>query len=312
MSGTAGGHVTVLGPQRRPTLQRVAADLDAGASIAIVTAGWREREGEDEELRGLLGGRGVNLGLHGRWLDVLDHDPELAAALREHDTVLDELQQVYLVQLDAALTALYEVGRRGAGRSRVGAAAREDAERVVRLVDEAHLRRRGEVEEAFEAAWHPAHRLAAEGHVAAVEQVLRDADVLVVAGGHVGLLLRVLEVFGVARRLPGRVIAWSAGAMALTERVLLFHDYAPHGPSHPEFFAQGQAVIRDLVLLPHARRRLRTDDVARMSTLARRAAPARCAVLDDGVRVDLGPDGGLPAEACVVHLDGHIGALEPR
>lgn len=312
MSGTAEGQVTVLGPQRRPTLQRVAADLDVDAPVAIVTAGWREREGEDEELRGLLGGRGVNLGLHGRWLDVLERDPELAAALREHDTVLDELQQAYLVQLDAALTALYEVGRRGAGRSRISAAAREDAEAVVRLVDDAHLRRRGEVEQAFEEAWHPSQRPASERHVAAVQQVLGDAAVLVLAGGHVGLLLRVLEVFGVTRRLPPTVIAWSAGAMALTERVLLFHDYAPHGPSHPEFFAHGQAVIRGAVLLPHARRRLRTDDAARMSALARRAAPARCAVLDDGVRVDLAADGALPADASVIHPDGHIGPVESR
>ena len=49
-----------------------------------------------------------------------------------------------------------------------------------------------------------------------------------------------------------------------------------------------------MVPLPHMRRRLRVDDPIRMSVLARRFAPARCVVLDDGVRVPLAPDGGLP------------------
>ena len=65
-------------------------------------------------------------------------------------------------------------------------------------------------------------------------------------------------------------------------------------------------MVPGLVLLPHARRRLLTDDPLRMSALARRFAPASCLVLDDGVRVDLGPDGALPPDARVVGTDGRI------
>jgi hypothetical protein len=126
---------------------------------------------------------------------------------------------------------------------------------------------------------------------------------LVVAGGHVGVLLHVLRLFAVS--VPPLVIAWSAGAMALTERVLLFHDRAAHGPSHAEFLDAGLGWLRGCVLLPHARRRLRTDDPLRMAELAVRAAPACCVVLDDGVRLDL--DTGLPPDARVVTLDGTIG-----
>jgi hypothetical protein len=60
------------------------------------------------------------------------------------------------------------------------------------------------------------------------------------------------------------------------------------------------------VLLPHARRRLRTDDLARMSVLARRFAPATCVVLDDAISLDLGTDGSLPPDARVVGADGRI------
>jgi hypothetical protein len=74
--------------------------------------------------------------------------------------------------------------------------------------------------------------------------------------------------------------------------VVLFHDRAAQGASLTEVFDAGIGVVPGLVLLPHMRGGgCVTDDVLRMSVLARRFAPARCLVLDDGVRVDLGPDG---------------------
>ena len=76
--------ITVLGPQRWPTLDAVVRSLDVAGPVATVTAGWQEREPDDAELDGLLGGRGINLGLHARWQDVLERDPEYAAAEREH------------------------------------------------------------------------------------------------------------------------------------------------------------------------------------------------------------------------------------
>jgi hypothetical protein len=48
-----------------------------------------------------------------------------------------------------------------------------------------------------------------------------------------------------------------------------------------------------------------------MSVLARRFAPARCLVLDDGARVDLGPEGQVPADAKVVADDGTIATADP-
>jgi hypothetical protein len=123
----------------------------------------------------------------------------------------------------------------------------------------------------------------------------------------VEVLLHVLRLFAVPA--PSIVIAWSAGAMALADRVLLFHDRTPDGPSDAEFLDNGVGWLRGCVLLPHARRRLRTDDPSRMAELAARAAPARCVILDDGVRLDLGPDGELPPDARVVAGNGHIGQV---
>jgi hypothetical protein len=104
------------------------------------------------------------------------------------------------------------------------------------------------------------------------------------------------------------VIAWSGGAMALTERVVLFHDRAPQGYSHAEVYDDGLGLARGVVLLPHARRRLLVDDRTRMGVLARRFAPAQCVVLDDGARVDLGDGSQLGRDARVLTPDGRITA----
>ena len=78
------------------------------------------------------------------------------------------------------------------------------------------------------------------------------------------------------------------------------------GPAQSEVYDQGLGLVPGLVLLPHARRRLRTDDPLRMSVLAKRFAPAQCVVLDDAVTVRLGEQGRLPEGARVIDEDGRI------
>jgi hypothetical protein len=302
--------VTLLGPQRRPSVQHVVRDLDPSRPVATVTAGWQEREPEDAELQELLGGRAVNLALHARWRDVQEQDREYAYAERDHDAVLVELRRLYVSQLDHALAGAYAVAQEREGRPRLREAALADAVEVVRLVDRQHLTRVRAAQQAFYSSWPPHERPAVEGHREEVAWLLRDAQAVVVAGGHVGDLTRVLHLFNVGPHLPGVLIAWSAGAMALCERIVCFHDFVPHGVAQTEVFAEGLGVVSGLVPLPHARRRLRLDDPVRMSVLARRFAPARCLVLDDGVRVPLGPHGRLPAEARVLTADGRVADAE--
>jgi hypothetical protein len=301
--------VTILGPQRRPTLGHVVRTLDADVRIAVVTAGWQERESDDEELKTILAGRGVNLDLHSRWHDVLERDREFATAELEHRAVLDELQQLYFVQLDHALRAMYAVAQRAGERPRTARAALADALAVVRLVDERHMLRVTAAQGEFYSAWRPEERPVVAPHREAVRHLLQSAAGLVVAGGHVGVLVRLLHLFHVAPFVPQTVVAWSAGAMALTERVVLFNDRAPQGPAHSEIYDEGLGLIIGAVFLPHARRRLHIDDLTRMSVLAARLAPAVCVVLDDGTRIDLTADGGLPDEARVIGADGRIRRL---
>jgi hypothetical protein len=276
--------ITVLGPQRRPTV----APLPAGTVAATVTAGWRAREPDDTELDRLLGGGTVNLRLYERWLDVLDRDRELADAEVNHRAVAEELQELYSLQVERANQAMDAI-RRTATRPRTRDGAQSDAEAALRLLDERHLDRMSTIRAEFEAAWRPAERDVVAGHRAQVRAELDRAGVLVITGGHVAVLLHVLRLFAVTP--PADVLAWSAGAMALTDRVVLFTD------GRAETYAPGLGLVPDTVLLPHARRRLPVDDPVRLGALARRFAPARCVVLDDGGTLAaakvIGPDGRL-------------------
>ena len=301
--------VTLLGPQRRPTLDTVAASLYPEGPIATITAGWQEREPDDAELGKLLGSRDVNLRLYRRWLDVQERDPEFALGERRLAAVLEELQNMYLLRLDHALQAVYAIQRRSGGQ-RLRASVLAEAIGAVRELDAAHLRRVSAVRGEFYQRLPPHDRAVIAEHRADVAGLLRDAAAVVIAGGHVGVLADTLHLFNVAASLRTAVIAWSAGAMALAGQIVLFHDRSAHGPGHPEIYGRGLSVFSNVVPLPHARARLLLDDAPRMAVFARRFAPARCVLLENGTRIDAGSDGSCPPGTRVLGEDGHVITLE--
>lgn len=316
--------VILLGPQRRPTVDAVARSLGLAGPVATVTAGWQEREPDDAELGRLLGGRDAALSLYRRWLDVQERDPGYAAGERRLAGVLAELTELYLLRLDYAMQAVHAVQRRsgsaavpwagsgagcgpGAGSGAASAALAEAVE-AVRELDAAHLRRVDGARGEFYAGLAPHGRPVIAEHRAAVAAVLARASALVIAGGHVGVLAGLLHLFNVAAALPAGVpvIAWSAGAMALADRIVLFHDRAPQGPGHPEVHGAGLSLVRGAVLLPHARSRLLLGDTGRMAVFARRFAPARCVPIEAGSRIAAGQDGALPPDVPVIGPDGRV------
>jgi hypothetical protein len=301
--------VILLGPQRRPTLDSVVASLGLDGPFATITAGWQEGEQDDGELRKRLGHRDVNLSLYRRWLDVLERDPQFAAADRRLRAVLEEMQDIYLLRLDYAMRAVYAVQRRN-GDEEIRDGALADAIASVRELDAAHLYRVSEIRLEFYQARQPHNRPVIAEHRDEVSRLLGDAAALVLAGGHVGVLADVLHMFNVAAALRSPVIAWSAGAMALTDRIVLFNDRAPQGPGHPEVYGSGLSLLRSLVLLPHARAKLLLDDAPRMAIFARRLAPARCILLETGTRIDTDSDGTCPPDARVLAEDGRVTSLE--
>jgi hypothetical protein len=290
----------LLGPQRfLTTAGTVVRSVAPDGPVATVTAGWQDREPADDQLDEVMGGRSRNLNLYGRLSDVLTTDDHFAGEALAHRDAMDELAGIYSLRLQRALESVYVVARRPA-RHDIADTAFDDAVRGVRDIDDWYLRTvdhlYGELEAAAPAeASEPIVR-----HRHEVAEVLGEASVLAVAGGHVGILLRCLRLFAVVPAPEMPVVAWSAGAMAMTERVVLYNDRGPQGEQGAEVWDRGAGRVRDVVAMPHARRRLRLDDPVHAKVFVRRFAPATCLLLDDGTQVEIGADGTVPDDARVL------------
>lgn len=300
---------TLLGPQRfLTTAGSVVRSLEAEGPVAAVTAGWEEREGDDTELQEVMDGRVVNLRLHERMMSLLaENSPFTSAAVGLRDAI-DDLSGLYATRLHHGLEGVYAVHRSSA-RADIVASALAEAIRLVREVDQWYLRAVGELYGELEATQVLENSAALHQHRAEVAEILSGAGVLAIAGGHVGVLGRALRLFAVTAPPELPVVAWSGGAMAVTARVVLFHDHAPTGFSDAEIWDRGLGRAPGIIALPHARRRLRLDDRVRMSVLASRFADATCVLLDDGTRVALAPDGSLPVGTRVLAANGTVTTL---
>ena len=300
----------LLGPQRfLTTAGLVVRGLGEDGPVATVTAGWEERENDDAELDSVMDGRTRNLHLYARMMEVIERDAAVAAALLTLRDAIDDLAGVYGVRRHHALDAVSAVGRR-TGRADVVDAAYRDALDAVRRLDTWYLAEvRALYGEAAETGAVDGSGLFRE-HQAEVAEALDGCRVLAVAGGHVGMLLRSMQFFRFRPPADLPVVAWSAGAMAMTRVVVLFNDFAATG-DRAEVWDRGAGRVEHVVALPHARRRLHLDDRGRMQVLAARFAGSRCLLLDDGAKVLVGPDGALPPGARVIRADGTIGIVGP-
>jgi hypothetical protein len=97
--------------------------------------------------------------------------------------------------------------------------------------------------------------------------------------------------------------------MAMTRTVVLFNDFAQTHPG-AEVWDRGLARVERVVALPHARRRIHLEDRVRMQAFVRRFEGSTCLLLDDGAKVEVAPDGTLPAGARVLRSDGSVGVVQ--
>jgi hypothetical protein len=284
---TVRSRIVFLGPQRfEPTLRRTLDSLGVSGAVGVVTAGWQERESEDKELREHLGCEVVDLLLYHRYDDVLLRDRELATALDQRGQRMRQHQELYRLRLDYALEAARAVMRRE-GRGGPLDDHRRGALRVLRSMDRQHLQRLRRIHNEFARVWKPTERIAVRRHRQQLESLIENVDAVAVAGGHVAVLLNRMRLFDLVPLLANKlVVAWSAGAMAVSERVVLFHDSPPQGAGNPEVFDVGLGLSSGVQPLPHADRRLQLTDPVRMSLFARRFSPATCAILDPVARMD--------------------------
>jgi hypothetical protein len=280
------GRVVLLGPQRgHPGLGGLISELAGGGRVALITAGWQEWEDDDGELRSALGAEAINVRLYHRAEEVWAEDSELAGAHKKLQQDVRLLRSAYNLRLARAMEAWIEV-QAMPGDAAVLDPEREAALASVRELDAQHAGRLEDLRNAFYGSTDPLMRASVGRQRHQVAGVLEDAGVVFIAGGHLPALLNRLRLFGVDQLIRDRsVVAASAGAMALTERVVLFHDTPPWGPGHAEVGEVGLGLAPGIVALPDADTRLRLGDPGRVARMARRFEPDACVPLDVESRV---------------------------
>ena len=278
--------IVLLGAQRYdPTLAEAVAELGITGKIATITAGWQERESEDDDLQEHLKGRTVNLRLHARAEEVFRADAEFNEAHRARQSLLRHRQDFYRVRLEHGLDAQHVITQRAAPQAILEDEGRASIE-AIRDLDARHLARCARDRREWEEQWRPLERPEIAKHRAEISQLIDRCDAVAIAGGHVASLLNRLALFGIRDLLKGKAIfAWCAGAMAISERVVLFHDSPPQGPGAAEVLDSGLGLAKNVVVLPQPEFRLRLEDKERVEIMARRFSPATCLALPARSRV---------------------------
>jgi len=275
--------VILIGPQAsQPNIRKALQLSGVEGRVCAVTAGWQERAGELAALREHLDREVVNLELYYRAEEVFEQDPEFFSAHRQRQNLLRELQTIYRTRLyyhQEAVLRLLEMQ----GTDSLLTREREAAIESVRQLDRQHVERTREIRHEFEEEWKSHERPSIARQISKVRRIVASCSAILVAGGHVAVLLNRLRLFNLTPLLWEKpVIAWSAGAMALSERVILFHDSPPQGPGAAEVLEAGLGRIRNIVPLPHAEKRLRLQVPHRVAFFASRFRPAQCLAMDGG------------------------------
>ncbi|PRQ04597.1 hypothetical protein [Enhygromyxa salina] len=306
--------VVLLGAQRfDSTLGSVVRGLECDGPIALITAGWRDREDEDEELRNHLACKTVNLRLYHRSDEVNARDGDLAKAHRAKQTTLRHKQDFYRIRLEHELAANHVIRQR---RAPAEVLMEEEGASVaaIRALDAYHLTQCERVHQEFEQAEGLYERPVIKEHREQIAEALAGCNAVAIAGGHVAALLNRMRLFGIRELLTDqRVFAWSGGGMVVSERIVLFHDSPPQGPGASEVLGSGLGLVPGVVVLPHPRTRLRLDDPGRVGLLARRFDPAQCLAFPEGAHVTF-HEGALVRPSAITRLcpDGSCTLLEEQ
>jgi hypothetical protein len=283
------GPLYVLGPQRpEPNVPAALATLPGDGPVLLVSAGWRIDETDAPEVLARHGIPIVHLPLYAWFEEVRAAAPGLDAAWRARQADILAFKQIYQTRMRSLLEAAAQISASSDPSSRVHRAELEDAISDVRRLDARVIERTAEIFAAHPEVARTWEHPAVRGVHQRMGRAMEGARAICVAGGHVGVLRSRLWFFGLHRLIPAAwnngaaVVAWSAGAMALANRIVLFYDDPPEGPTWPELMDKGMGLLPGAVFLPHARQRLRLEDRIRVALLASRFGPEPCLGLERG------------------------------
>ncbi len=274
----------LLGPQR-PVANvgtAIAGTLNADEPIAVISAAWQEAEGDIDDVRKLVPNPLHDLNLYQRADELFAKDETLRNAYRTRQDQLIEQQQMYRLRLRHLTIAARSI-LRAEGNVAAIADERRHAISQLRALDKHHLRQIRKINNRFTEQFNEQQHAALADNIAEIRQQLAGVSTVLITGGNVVVLLNRLDLFDLKPVLEQKnLVAWSAGAMVLCDRIVLFHDRLPQGRRDPEVMCEGLGLISDTVVLPDAGNRIRKNDLIRISLFSRRFSPAACLTLDNG------------------------------
>lgn len=278
----------LLGPQSPESNLRQAIDaVKVNGPIVSITAGWRDSEGEIDDLQADAGMPVEDLRIYRRAEDIFAREQGLRELQRERQDKLLELQALYRIRLTPSMTAARKLMRM-TGQADLLRHEQHAAISQVRALDRHHIRRIAAIHSDFDRRRATLDIPFATAQRNEVQEQVAGAGLILIAGGHVAVLLNRIRLFRLRDLLLQKpVIAWSAGAMVLCERIVLFHDDAPQGKRDAEVLDAGLGIVNNLIPLPHAKTRLDWSSRTRMAVFSRRFAPAMCCTLDCGSMIQL-------------------------
>ena len=200
---------------------------------------------------------------------------------------LKQQQVLYRLRHSAQAQATRDL-LESSGHPSLVAEERRHAIRQLRSLDKHHLEQTEKIHREFEENFNTTTHSEVARHSEEIGSILNRCNGVVINGGNVGLLLNRMRLFSVISLLEDLpIVAWSAGAMVLTNRIMLFHDRMPQGRRDPEIYGAGCKLVPDYVVLPDTNARLATEDKQRMALLARRCSGQACVTLDNGALLKL-------------------------
>jgi hypothetical protein len=306
----APARMLLLGPQR--PVQNLGRTFAAGGfpegPVAVISAGMQEAEGYNDHIQEAIGRPLVDLELYQRAEQLLHKDSQFHEAYRTRQEQFMELQRLYRRRLRPLALAVRDIYRTQ-GDAALLAPERRHALSQLRALDQHHLNRIEQIHSEFEAKYGPDSYDPLAENTADIAHKLSQCGSLLITGGNVIILVNRMRMFGLGKMLPDRpLVAFSAGAMVLTDRIILFHDRTPQGRRDPEVLSAGFGILPGYLFFPDAERRLRVGDKMRTGLLKLRMSPDVCLALDNGSAAEFEGTRLLAAEN--IRLVNRSGQLE--
>lgn len=274
----------LLGPQRPDVTiaQALARSGINDAPIGVISAAWQEAEGDIDDIRQAVARPVTDLHLYHRAETLFTANPALHEAYRQRQDRLKAQQRLYRLRLRQLMIAARATLTAEGDRAML-AAERRHAISQLRALDQHHLRQVDKINGRYVDRISPESNPQLAEQIAAVKEAISLVDTVLITGGNIVVLLNRLRLFGLDMLLRDKnIVGWSAGAMVLSERIVLFHDRLPQGRRDAEVLGKGLGMLPGVVLLPDAKQRLRMKDELRVELFDRRFSPAICMTLENG------------------------------